>query len=303
MGSTLSKSTLFPVELASEMINLVRGKSSLARLAGTTPIPFVGKDVFTFNFDSEVAIVAENAAKGNGGGSISPVHMTPVKVEYGMRVSDEFMYAADEKRIEYLRSFSEGFAKKLARGLDIMAFHGVNPRTGSTASALNGKNFDGVVTQKVSYNSSTPQDNVVDAIALVEANEHEVTGLAAAPAFKTALASLTKGSSSYELMFPELGWGANVTSLNGLPFDANSTVSFNSGDDRAIVGNFADYFKWGIAKEMPIEVIEYGNPDNDADLGDLKGHNQVYLRGEAYIGWGILDPNAFAIITAGQISG
>ena len=303
MGATLSKSTLFPVELASEMINLVRGKSSLARLAGTTPIPFVGKDVFTFNFDSEVALVAENAAKGNGGGSITPVTMQPVKVEYGMRVSDEFMYAADEKRIEILRTFSEGWAKKLARGLDIMAFHGVNPRTGSTAAVLNGQNFDGVVTQKVAYNASTPQDNVVDAIALVEANEHEVTGLAASPAFKTALAGLTKGSSSYELMFPELGWGANVTTLNGLPFDANGTVSFNSGDDRAIVGNFADFFKWGIAKEMPIEVIEYGNPDNDADLGDLKGHNQVYLRGEAYIGWGILDPNAFAIITAGQISG
>ena len=58
----------------------------------------------------------------------------------------------------------------------------------------------------------------------------------------------------------------------------------------------------GIAKEMPVEVIEYGNPDN-SETGDLKGHNQVYLRGEAYIGWGILDPNAFAIITAGQISG
>lgn len=303
MAATISKGALFPVELSSEMINLVRGKSSLARLAGITPIPFVGKDVFTFTFDSEVAIVAENAAKSNGGGAITPVSMTPVKVEYGMRVSDEFMYAAEEKRIEYLRAFSEGFAKKLARGLDIMAFHGVNPRTGSTAAVLNGKNFDGVVTQKVAYNSSTPQNNVVDAIALVEANEHEVTGLAASPAFKTALASLTKGSSSYELMFPELGWGANVTNLNGLPFDANGTVSFNSGDDRAIVGNFADFFKWGIAKEIPIEVIQYGNPDNDADLGDLKGHNQVYLRGEAYIGWGILDPNAFAIITAGQISG
>lgn len=302
MGSTISKGALFPVELSNEMINLVRGKSTLARLAGTTPMPFVGKDVFTFTFDSEVAIVAENAAKSNGGGGITPVSMTPVKVEYGMRVSDEFMYAAEEKRIEYLRAFNEGFAKKLARGLDIMAFHGVNPRTGSTASALNGKNFDGVVTQKVAYNSSTPQDNVVSAIALVEGKEHEVTGLAASPAFKTALASLTKGSASNELMFPELGWGANVTSLNGLPFDANSTVSFNSGDDRAIVGNFADFFKWGIAKEIPIEVIQYGNPDN-SDEGDLKGHNQVYLRGEAYVGWGILDPNAFAIITAGQISG
>lgn len=303
MAATISKGSLFPVELADQMINLVRGKSSLARLSGITPIPFVGKDVFTFNFDGEIALVGENAAKSNGGGTVAPVSMTPVKVEYGMRVSDEFMYAAEEKRIEYLRAFSEGFAKKLARGLDIMAFHGVNPRTGSTASALNDKNFDDVVTQKVAYNSSTPQNNVVDAIALVETHEHEVTGLAAAPAFKTALANLTKTSGGSELLFPELGWGATVGQLNGLPFDANSTVSFNSGDDRAIVGNFADFFKWGIAKEMPIEVIEYGNPDNDADLGDLKGHNQVYLRGEAYIGWGILDPNAFAIITAGQISG
>ena len=35
-------------------------------------------------------------------------------------------------------------------------------------------------------------------------------------------------------------------------------------------------------------------------LGDLKGHNQVYLRGEAYIGWGILDRSAFAHIKAGE---
>ena len=301
MAATISKGSLFPVELADQMINLVRGKSSLARLSGTTPVPFVGKDVFTFNFDGEVALVAENAAKSNGGGSVTPVSMTPVKVEYGMRVSDEFMYASEEKRIQLLQDFADGFAKRLARGLDIMAFHGVDPRSKQVASSLANKYFDALVSQKVSYNSSKPQDNVVDAIGLVEANEHEVNGLAASPAFKTALANLKKGSGD-ELLFPELGWGATVGQLNGLPFDANSTVSFNSGDDRAIVGNFADYFKWGIAKDMPIEVIQYGNPDN-SEAGDLKGHNQVYLRGEAYIGWGILDPNAFAIITAGQISG
>ena len=68
--------------------------------------------------------------------------------------------------------------------------------------------------------------------------------------------------------------------------------------DRALVGNFADFFKWGIARQIPIEVIEYGNPDN-SELGDLKGHNQVYLRGEAYIGWGILVPEAFARIKVG----
>ena len=60
-------------------------------------------------------------------------------------------------------------------------------------------------------------------------------------------------------------------------------------------GNFADYFRWGYARQIPLEVIEYGNPDN-SDAGDLKGHNQVYLRGEAYIGWGIILPEAFARI-------
>ena len=79
-------------------------------------------------------------------------------------------------------------------------------------------------------------------------------------------------------------------------FDSNSTVSANSSPDKAFVGDFQNAFKWGFAKEMPIEIIEYGNPDNNADLGDLKGHNQVYLRSEAYIGWGILDPAAFAMV-------
>ena len=44
-------------------------------------------------------------------------------------------------------------------------------------------------------------------------------------------------------------------------------------------------------------MIEYGDPDNSGY--DLKGHNQVYLRGEAYIGWGILDKDAFALVKAG----
>lgn len=299
MGSTLTKGSLFPVELTNEMFNMVRGKSSLARLSGASPIPFNGEKVFTFNFDKEADLVAENGAKSNGGATITPVTITPVKIEYGMRVSDEFMYASEEARIQYLRAFAEGFAAKTARALDIMAFHGVNPRTGSSAASISSLSFDALVSNTVTYDSSTPQDNVVSAIALVEAAEHEVTGLAMAPAFKTALAQLKKGSSSYEPMFPELGWGSTVGAINGLPADSNSTVSFGGNADKAILGNFRDYFRWGFAKEIPLKVIEYGNPDNDAEAGDLQGHNQVYLRAEAYLGWGILAPGAFSIIKSG----
>ena len=47
----LSKGSLFPEQLATDMFNLVRGKSSLAKLSGAAPIPFNGERVFTFNFD------------------------------------------------------------------------------------------------------------------------------------------------------------------------------------------------------------------------------------------------------------
>lgn len=299
MANVLSKGELFPATLVAEMFNTVRGKSSLARLSGSMPVSFNGNDVFTFALDKEVDLVGENGAKSNGGGAIAPVQIRPFKVEYGMRVSDEFMYASDETRLNILATFAEGFARKAARGLDIMAFHGVNPRTGAEATQLTDKNFDDVVTQTVTVTANANVD-VTTAISLVEAAEHDVTGMAMAPAFRTALATLTKGTASNESLFPELAWGAAPSTINGLPVDVNGTVSYGTGvKDRAIVGNFADYFRWGYAKEVPVEVIEYGNPDNDATAGDLKGHNQVYLRGEAYIGWGILVPSAFArIVTA-----
>lgn len=297
MSEILTRGSLLPPVVTNQMFNKVRGKSSLARLSGSEPIPFNGETVFTFSMDSEVDLVGENGAKSNGGGTVAAIQMIPVKVEYGLRVSDEFRYGSDEIRLQYLTSFAEGFANKVARGIDIMAFHGVNPRSKQKASVITNKNFDDLISNTVVFDSSYPDKNIVDAIALVEGAEHDVSGLAISPAMKNALAKLTKGSSSYEPMFPELGWGATVGAINGLPADANSTVSFNSGADRAIVGNFASFFKWGFAKQIPIEVIEYGNPDN-SDLGDLKGHNQVYLRGEAYVGWGIIDPSAFAIVKA-----
>lgn len=295
MGNILTRGTLLPPVVTDQLFSKVKGKSSLARLSASEPIPFNGETMFTFSLDNEVDLVAENGTKSNGGATITPVTMQPVKVEYGFRVSDEFKYGTEEIRLQYLTAFADGFAKKVARGLDIMAIHGVNPRTKQAASALSGKNFDDIVDNVVVFDSSKPQDNITAAINLI-GDEIDVTGLAMAPAMKSALANLKTQTGSNIPLFPELGWGATMTQLNGLPADSNTTMSFNNSLDRALVGNFADYFKWGFAKQIPIEVIEYGDPDNSGY--DLKGHNQVYLRGEAYIGWGILDKAAFAMVKA-----
>ena len=298
MANVLSKGSLFPAELTNEMFNQVKGKSSLAKLSGQSPIAFNGTTLFTFNFDKEIDIVAENGAKSNGGVTVAPITIVPIKVEYGTRVSDEFKYGNEEVQLQYLTAFAEGFARKVARGIDLMAFHGVNPRTMAASAIIGNNNFASKVTQTVTRTNNANAD-VESAIALVQGNEEDVTGMAMAPAFRSALAAQTRQDGTP--LFPELGWGAAPGTIKGLPVDVNSTVSVAIGNpstnkNQAITGNFRDYFRWGFAKEVPIEVIEYGNPDNDADAGDLKGHNQVYLRGEAYIGWGILNPAAFSRI-------
>ena len=298
MADVLNKGTLFPEELIPTLLNKVKGKSSLAALCQSEPIPFNGTKEFTFTFDKEVDIVAESGAKTKGGVTVEPVTVIPVKFEYGARISDEFKYASEEVKLDYLTAFAEGFAKKLARGIDIAAMHGVNPRTGSASNVVGTNHFDSKVTNKVTMGTGTVDENVEAAIDMIAGFENDVTGMAMAPAFKSELAKLK--NTNGEKLYPELAWGSNPGMINGLRVDSNSTVSANANKDRAIIGDFENMFKWGIAKEIPIEIIEYGNPDNDETLGDLKGHNQIYLRAEAYVGWGILDGNAFARIEAAE---
>lgn len=298
MADVLTRGNLFPETLVTEMINQVKGKSALANLCAATPIPFNGMKEFTFTFDKEVDVVAENGAKTKGGVTVSPVTIVPVKIEYGARISDEFDYASEEVQLDYLKAFAEGWAKKAARGLDLMAFHGINPRTGLASSVIGDNHFDKKVTQTVTItDSSTPDANMEDAIAMVQGSEFDVTGAAFSPAFRSSLAAMKTADG--RKLYPELAWGSNPGSINGLRVESNSTISANSSLDRALVGDFESCFKWGYAKQIPVEIIRYGNPDNDATLGDLKGHNQIYLRAEAYIGWGILSPAAFAWVKAG----
>lgn len=291
----VSKGNLFPPELLSGMIDLVKGKSSLARLSAAEPVPFEGADLFTFDFDNEVSILGENDAKVNGGVTVAPKSIRPYKFEYGARFSAEFMRASEDYQLRVLDRFSDGFAKRVARGVDIGAIHGLNPKTRAASAVIGTNHFDNQASKTVTMTANANAD-VEAAIALITADEHDVTGMAMAPAFRSALAALTKTDGTPR--FPELGWGAEPGVINGLPVDTNSTVSFNSSLDRALFGNFRDFFRWGYASGTDIELIEYGNPDNDAVAGDLKGHNQIYIRGEVYIGWGILVPAAFARIVA-----
>lgn len=286
---TTSKGNLFEPTLVTDLIDKVKGRSSLALLSGQKPIPFNGQKEFTFTMDNDIDIVAENGKKTEGGASLAPVTIVPLKVEYGARVSDEFMYASDEEKIDILKSFNDGYAKKLARGLDLMVFHGINPRTKEASTIIGDNSLDKKVTQTVEFNEKDPDKNIEDAVKLIQGSDNLITGMAIDSQFSSALAQMRDGNNNR--LFPTLAWGANPGSINGLQTDINNTVSAGS-DDYAILGDFTNMFQWGFSKQIPMDVIQYGDPDNSGK--DLKGYNQVYLRSETYLGWGIMDGASFA---------
>lgn len=281
----------FPSELVRDVFLLAKGKSSIARLSEQTPIAFSGTDIMTFSLDGEVNLVGEGAAKAQHTGSNAVIPIKPLKIEYGQRVSDEFTRCSEEKQLEYLRAFEEGFARKIARGLDIMVMHGTNPKTGTAATLIGTNSLDtNTDVTAITYTAADPEANITAGVAAI--GDYDLNGLAMDKTFSAALAALKVNG---VVQYPELGWGGQPATIKGVPTSVNSTVSVVTGK-HAYMGDFQNAFKWGYAESIPMEIIPYGDPDNSGH--DLKGYNQVYLRAEAWIGWAILDGTAFARIEA-----
>lgn len=293
MPNAFKQGTLFPAELIPELISKVQGHSTLAKLSNQTPIPFNGVEQFIFNLEGNAQIVGEGEQKLAGQASMTSKVIKPIKFVYQARITDEFKYASDEKKIQYLTAFADGFAKKISEGFDIAAIHGLEPRTLTDASFKATNSFDGVVTANITtYDGTKVEDNIEAAVQQVVAKGGTVTGIALSP---VAGQDISKVKVNGVAQYPEFRFGQNPDAFYGMQSDINKTLTTVGGTaeiDHAILGDFQDRFKWGYAENIPLEIIEYGDPDGAGR--DLKQFNEICIRAEAYIGWGILDPDAFA---------
>lgn len=293
--ATITKSTLFPAELEKEIFNAVKGKSAIATLSANEPIPFVGKDIFVFSMDGDVSVLGESDPKPDGGATVTSVPIRPIKVVYQSRVTAEFMYASEEQQLNTLSTFAEGFARKLAKGLDIMAGYGYDPATGQASNVIGNNNLAYAIanfnsgSNVVDYTAGT--DNPVDKVEEAISKLYDVNGIALSADMRQDIAELKATSGGALPAYPEFAFGGAPAQLGAAKLAVSNGL--DAADIYGIVGNF-DAFRWGFAKELPLEVIEYGNPDGGTY--DLKQANEVLLRSEAFIGWGILDPAEFAMV-------
>nr|DAR03582.1 MAG TPA: major capsid protein [Caudoviricetes sp.] len=295
--NSLKQGTLFQPELVKELISKVQGRSVLAKLSSQSPIPFNGVEQFIFNLEGNAQIVGEGQQKGAGKAVVDTKVIKPLKFVYQARITDEFKYASEEKQLEYLSQFADGFAKKIADAFDIAAIHGLEPKGLTDATFRDTNSFDGLITGNiVNYAEDKFDDNIDAAVQQIVAKGGEVTGLALSPIGGQALAKLKVNG---VVQYPEFRFGQNPDSFYGMKSDVNKNLTVTGGTaqtNHAIVGDFENRFKWGYAENIPMEIIEYGDPDGAGR--DLKAYNEILLRAEAFIGWGILDADSFARVKA-----
>lgn len=283
---------LMPREIADGMVKKTLSTSTIAKLSAQEPMRFGKTDIITFNDLPRAQFVEENGYKESTSGTFGSVTAAPHKAQVTMRFSQEVQWADDEHQLGVLRTLASAGADALSRALDLGVFHRINPLNGQAITTWT--NYINATTKRVELGKggSDPDADFRAAAGLIINDLDtgvQVTGAALDPKFTWALANLMvkdgAGVTSTP-RYPQLGLGADVSSFMGVPVAVGSTVSGlpEAADTkvRAIVGDFTGGIRWGIQKELPVELITYGDPDGQ---GDLKRKNQIALRLEIVYGW------------------
>lgn len=269
----------------------------LSKLAPQDPEIKVGStDHFTFTATPKAELVGEGANKSSADGTPTKVTAKTYKVQITYRFSDELMFADEDYQAGVVEGLVGNIATALSRALDLLAIHGVNPATGVISASIANyftKSGNGVAVVTATANA---QADLESAATDLQGAGYTATGIAFDPLFAGQLAR-TKDEQNRPL-YPELGLGFNFENFQGLSAASSDTVSGRqelATEDvlvKAIMGDF-NAFKWGVAREVPLQTIEYGDPDGN---GDLKRTNEIAIRAESILGFAIFDGAAFSLI-------
>lgn len=280
-----------PRNIADGMVSEASTGSTVAALSGRKPQRFGNTDIILFTDRPKAEFVAEGADKTHTTGAFDVVTATPKKAQVTMRFNEEVLWADEDYQLQVLSTLSDAGANALARALDLGLYYRINPLTGTAIAGWT--NYLDATTKRVEA-TADPEMDIENAVGLLYADQKQANGIAFDPSYAWQLATLRYADGRKK--FPELGFGANVPQFGGLPASTSNTVSAQpeAADNlnRAIVGDFRDGIFWGVQRDIPLEVIQFGDPDGQ---GDLKRKNQVALRLEIVYGWYVFT-DRFAVI-------
>lgn len=296
---TVDAKVLMPRNIANGMITQARTTSVVAKLSGREPQRFGEVDYIIFNDFPKAEFVEEGAQKSSTTGGFTSVTGKPHKAQVTMRFNEEVQWADEDYQLGVLQTLGNSGSVALSRALDLGLIHRINPLTGTVITGWD--NYVTATTKSVEIATADRDADFKAAVGLLVNSTPTVAvnGAAFDPRFSWDLANLMARDGSGETSqqrYPQLGFGTDITSFMGVPVAQGDTVSGTpeAADTkvRAILGDFRNGIRWGVQRELPIELIRYGDPDGQ---GDLKRQNQIALRLEIVYGWYVFT-DRFAVV-------
>lgn len=298
--STADAKVLMPRNIADGMIKDSRSTSVVAKLSNREPMRFGEVDFLTFNDFPRMEYIEEGASKASTSAGFGSVTAKPHKGQVTLRFNEEVQWADEDYQLGIMREVAEAGNIALSRGLDLGLLHRINPLSGAVVAGWD--NYVTATTKRVEVATADADADFRAAVGLLvnSAPTVQVNGAALDPKFTWALSNLMErdsaGGTTGRQRYPQLGFGTAVTDFMGVPVAAGDTVSgtpeATDTKARAIVGDFQNGIRWGVQRELPVEVIRFGDPDGQ---GDLKRQNQIALRLEIVYGWYVF-ADRFAVI-------
>lgn len=281
-----------PVEVTQAIINKVGNTSTIAALSPSTPQLFLNEDYMVFNGAAEAEVVAEGQQKSSYEQTASYITGKKFKVQCTTRVTEELKWADEDNRLEIISSIQEDQTKAIARALDYVIYHAINPKSGELLSG-----YTALTASATSVTDS--EDDIANVDALADAvNEYEINGVALSRTWASRLRKLRVPATGMRF-YPEIPINLAAGTLDGIPAATSTTVDGKKATTPTkVLGIMGDYslIKWGMIRDIWAEVIQYGDPDQTGV--DLKAHNQIAYRTEAMFSYAVLDPKAFAVLKA-----
>lgn len=281
-----------PAEVTQAIINKVGNTSTIAALSPSTPQLFLNEDYMVFNGAAEAEVVAEGQKKSSYEQEASYITGKKFKVQCTTRVTEELKWADEDNRLEIISSIQEDQTKAIARALDYVIYHAINPKSGTKLSG-----YDALTANAVAVTDSG--DDIANVDALADAvNEYEINGVALSRTWASRLRKLRVPATGMRF-YPEIPINLAAGTLDGIPAATSTTVDGKKATTPTkVLGIMGDYslIKWGMIRDIWAEVIQYGDPDQTGV--DLKAHNQIAYRTEAMFSYAVLDPKAFAVLKA-----
>lgn len=272
-----------PRSIADGLVKDTQTGSTVAALSAREPMRFGNVDIITFNGLPRAEFVGEGDQKSSTGGSFDAVTAKPRKAQVTMRFNQEVKWADEDHQLGVLAELAAAGGEALARALDLGLYHRLNPLTGTAISGWD--NYLNATTKRIETGEG-PELEIEKAVGLLVTTQKAVNGIALDPSYAWALAT-DRYTNDGRKKFPELGLGVDISAFNGIRASVSNTVSGRPESDtdlrtRAIVGDFNSGIRWGVQRDIPVELIEHGDPDGQ---GDLKRKNQIALRLEIVYGW------------------